>query len=75
MKKIIEVKAIPNSIRPAIVKHGKKLKVKIDAPAEKGKANERLIEILSDYFKVKKSKIRILKGFKSSNKILEIDLD
>jgi len=68
----ISVKVIPNSIKPSVVRMGSKLKVKVDAPREEGKANERLIEILADYFHVKKSQVRILKGWKSENKIVEI---
>jgi len=72
MSKIISVKVITGSIKPSVVKFGKKLKVKVDAPREKGKANERLIEILAEYFNVKKTQVRILKGWKSENKIIEI---
>ncbi len=46
--------------------------VKIDAPAIKGKANRRLIEILSDYFKVPQSAIAILSGTTSRQKVVEI---
>jgi hypothetical protein len=48
-------------------------KVKVDAPASEGKANKRLIELLADYFNVSKSSIKILKGFKTRNKLVEID--
>ena len=71
----IKVKVIPNSIKPSVTRLGSKLKVKVDAPREKGKANERLIEILADYFGVKKSQVRILRGWKSENKIIEIRSD
>ena len=49
-------------------------KVRVDAPASEGKANKRLIEILADYFKISKSSIKILKGFKNRNKTIEIDI-
>ena len=48
-------------------------KVSVDAPASEGEANKRLIEILAEYFEVPKSFISILRGFKSKNKIVEID--
>lgn len=47
--------------------------VKFNAPREKGKANEKLIEILSEYFKISKSQIKIVSGFTSSNKIVNIE--
>jgi hypothetical protein len=47
----------------------------LNAPAEKGKANLRLIEVLSEYFGVPKSAIRIIKGWKTRNKTVEIVSD
>lgn len=38
----------------------------------KGKANNNLIELLSEYSDVAKSRISIIKGLKSKNKIVEI---
>jgi hypothetical protein len=51
---------------------GKTLKVKVSAPPVEGKANKELIKILSEYFDVPKSKISIVSGDKSRNKIIEI---
>lgn len=36
------------------------------------RANERLVELLSGYFKKPKRNISIIKGFKSKNKLIEI---
>jgi len=46
--------------------------VKVKEPPEGGRANERLIELLSKYFKVPKSSIRIVSGHTSRNKVVEI---
>jgi hypothetical protein len=43
------------------------------AVPEKGKANAKLIQILSDYFEVSPSSIKILHGEKSTMKIIEIE--
>lgn len=43
------------------------------APAE-GEANAAVIEILSDYFDVAPSQIRIKSGNKSSHKLIEIQM-
>ncbi|MDD5731619.1 MAG: DUF167 domain-containing protein [Patescibacteria group bacterium] len=51
---------------------GKVLRVKVAAPPIEGKANKELINILSEHFDVPKSKISILSGEKSRNKIVEI---
>lgn len=47
--------------------------VKFNAPREKGKANEKLIEILSEYFGISKSQVKIVSGFTSSNKIVNVE--
>lgn len=71
----INVLVVPNSKVSEVIKTDENsYKIRVDAPAVEGKANKRLIEILSDYFKVKKSSVKILKGFKNRSKIIEIDI-
>ena len=48
------------------------LKIKTTAIPENGMANKSLIEILSNYFKVSKSSIFIIKGHKTRNKLIEL---
>ncbi len=48
------------------------LKIKISQPPEDGKANKALIELLSEYFDVKKNMVTIIAGEKSTHKIVEI---
>lgn len=43
-----------------------------EAP-DKGKANEAVIEALSDYFGTAKSRIQILRGQTSKNKLIQVD--
>lgn len=69
----ISVSVVPNSKTCEVLRIDENnYKIRVDAPAVEGKANKRLIEILSEYFNVSKSSIRILKGFKSKNKIVSI---
>lgn len=49
------------------------LKIYLTAVPEKGKANKKLIEVLSETMNVSKGKINIVKGEKSHEKIIEID--
>ena len=76
----ISVKVIPNAKQNEIVEDiidllgVRILKIKVNQPPEEGRANKAVIEILADYFKVKKNSIRIIKGETSRNKIVEIDL-
>lgn len=44
------------------------LKTAVNSPPQEGKANKRLIEFLSETFKIAKSNIKIIKGFTSSKK-------
>ena len=71
---IIEVKVITNAKKDEVIKLDEedKYKLKVTAPPVDGKANKKVIEVLSKYFKTKKSSIKIKKGEKSHNKIIDI---
>lgn len=47
-------------------------RIKVSSPQEKGKANKRIIELLSKEFGVKKRDIKIVSGETASIKIIEI---
>lgn len=64
---LINLKVIPNSSKSEFV-FDEKLKVKINAPPEDGKANAELIKL----FKKAGLKIQIVKGLKSNDKIVKI---
>ena len=68
----INVKVITRSSKNRILKEENSLKVYLTIIPEKGKANELLIKLLSDYFEISKSQIKIIKGEKSKNKIIEL---
>jgi uncharacterized protein (TIGR00251 family) len=70
----ISVRVTANAKKAGVIKvSDANYKARVDAPANGGRANERLIEILSEHFNVKKSGICILSGLKSRSKIIEID--
>ncbi len=46
--------------------------VSVNAPAHEGKANRAVIELLSDYFSVPKSKVKIVRGETARKKIVSI---
>lgn len=48
------------------------LKVLVTAAPEKGKANEALIKLLSEYFDIPKGVISIIRGETERNKLIEI---
>jgi len=65
---IKEIKVIPNSKKEKIIK-STELIVKVREPAKNGKANKAIIKLLSKYFG---KKVRIVSGFKSKKKNIEI---
>lgn len=69
----IYVRVTPRSVKKEIIKiRDAEYKVKVTAPPEKGRANEEVIELLSEYFDVAKSKINILGGKSARVKIIDI---
>lgn len=70
----IEVKVIARASKCEVVPLNEhRFKVKLTRPALEGKANEQLIQVLADYFRVSKAAVSIVSGEKSSLKRLKID--
>jgi hypothetical protein len=69
----ITVKVKPNARENSLVETGvNTFAAKVSIPPEKGKANEKVIELVSKHFKVPKSRVSIIRGAGSSLKIIEI---
>ena len=49
------------------------IKVRVNAPPEKGKANERVVELLAEYFKLSKARISIIRGHTNREKTVLIE--
>ena len=70
---IIKVKVTPNAKKASVSKaDDENYEVRVDEKAEGGRANARLIEMLSDYFRVRKSNVLIIKGARSREKVVQI---
>ncbi|WP_456401358.1 DUF167 domain-containing protein [Persephonella sp.] len=70
---LIKVKVKPKSKKEEVKHIGEDYyEVKVNEIPEKGKANKRVIELLSKYFKIPKSEIVLIKGSKSKEKIFKI---
>ncbi len=70
---LIRVRVKPNSKREGV----KRLtdvfyEVRVKEKPQKGKANQRLIDLLSEYFKVPKERVRIISGKTSRMKVVEV---
>lgn len=67
------VKVIPRSSRNKVEKISEgEYKVWLTAPPVDGEANKKLVEILSGYFKVPKSLVKIVGGKSAKTKIIDI---
>ncbi|MDD2927999.1 MAG: DUF167 domain-containing protein [Candidatus Omnitrophica bacterium] len=69
---IFNLRVIPKASRNLVKQEDNGFKVYLTKPAQDGLANEQLIELLSEYLKTKKYKVRIIQGHKSRNKLVEI---
>lgn len=71
---IIQVKVITKaSLNLVLGFENGVLKVKCTQTPEKGKANEKVIELLAEYFNVSKKNIEIIKGKTNSLKTVKIN--
>ncbi|MGA8848386.1 MAG: DUF167 domain-containing protein [Dehalococcoidia bacterium] len=68
----IQVKVKPNSRTEEISREGDSFIVKVKEPPKEGKANQAVVKLLAEHFGVPQSQVRILSGFKSKNKVVEV---
>ena len=63
----------PNARRARVVRVAEaSYEVKVDARAEGGRANRRLVELLSEHLQVPRSRIAIVTGARSREKLVEV---
>lgn len=68
----INVRVAPKAKHNKVVVEPDRLKVYLTAPPVEGKANTALIEVLAEHYGVKRSQVRIVKGEKGRDKLVEI---
>lgn len=70
----LQIKVIPSSSKDCIVGWlENRLKIKVKAPADRGKANKAVIKLLEGSLELAKGSVSITNGTTSGNKIIEID--
>jgi len=69
---LIKVKVIPNSKKEEIIGEKDSFEVKVKEKPLNNMANKATIALLSSFLKIPIKKIRIIKGSKKRNKIIEI---
>lgn len=69
----ISVKAHPKSKQIKILEKGPgSYEIWVREAPDKGEANAAIVEVLSKHFGVSKSRIQILRGFGTKNKLVEV---
>ncbi len=69
----VSLRVIPGSSVVEVKIVGDEIKVKLHAKPEGGKANKELIELISKKLRIPRSNIKIVKGFSSRKKVLDIE--
>ena len=69
----LSLRVSPGARKSAVVgRYGERWKIRVAAPAESGRANEALIELLAKTFGVARSQIRVVTGAGARDKIVEV---
>lgn len=70
----MRLRVVPNAKRSEVVGvHGDAIKVKVQAPAMDGKANEALLEFLAETMGVPRRAVQLVAGEKSRDKTISVD--
>ncbi len=70
---ILKVRVIPRAKTESITDENGELVIRVREPPEGGKANRRVIELVAKYLNVPRSKIEIVRGYKSREKLLKVE--
>ncbi|HNV85359.1 MAG TPA: DUF167 domain-containing protein [Candidatus Omnitrophota bacterium] len=71
--KRISVRVVPRASKSEVREIGpENFKVYVTAPPVDGKGNEAVIELLAEYFNTARSRVRVLRGERGRDKIIEI---
>ncbi len=68
----IQVKVKPSSKTEELSQEGDSFIIKVKEPPKEGKANQAAIRLLAEHFGVPQSQVRILSGFRSRIKVIEV---
>jgi len=69
----IQVKVKPNSKTEELSREGNSFIAKVKEPPKEGRANQAVIKLLAEHFGVSQSQVNILSGFRSRNKVVEVE--
>ena len=73
LSKNFNVRVTPHARQNKVVMDGGVLRVYTTVAPENGRANDAVVKLLSEYFDVPKSGIKIIKGLTGRDKIVTVD--
>ena len=73
LSKTFNIRVTPHAKQNKVVENDGVLRVYTTVAPENGRANSAVIELLSDYLDIPKSKIKILKGLAGRDKVITAD--
>jgi len=73
LSKTFNIRVTPHAKQNKVVESDGVLRVYTTVAPENGRANSAVIELLSDYLDVPKSRIKILKGLAGRDKVVSVD--
>jgi len=71
MSDFVRVRVISNARKNKVKQEAQGLKVYLTAPPVEGKANRLLLKILAEYFNCRDSDLKIVRGEKSKDKLIQ----
>jgi uncharacterized protein (TIGR00251 family) len=69
----IQVRVKPNSKTEEVNQEGNIFIVKVKEPPKEGRANQAVIKLLATHFGISQSQVRILRGSRSKDKVVEVE--
>ena len=70
---LVRLRVVPGSRRSELVgRHGGAWKLRVHAPAERGKANDEVVRLLARTLGVPRSSVRIVHGHTTADKLVEV---
>jgi len=73
LSKTFNVRVTPHAKQNKVVENDGVLRVYTTVAPENGRANSAVVELLADYFDVAKSRIKIIRGQTSRDKVVTVD--
>ena len=71
MSDFVQVRVISNARKNKVKQEAQRLKVYLIASPVEGKANRLLLKILAEYFNCRSSDLKIVRGEKSKDKLIQ----